>query len=155
MSAGATYTLDEAGVVRLAELLALKLRAGDVVALSGDLGAGKTTFARAIIRALLGDPQAEVPSPTFSLAQAYDAPRLSVTHVDCYRLAQAEDAAELGLDEAAARGALVLEWPERIEGLLPEDRIDIHFAETDDAATRRVTLRARGPAVLEFLRGTW
>jgi tRNA threonylcarbamoyl adenosine modification protein YjeE len=76
MSSEWTRDLDEAGVVRLAELLALKIRIGDIVALSGDLGAGKTTLARALIGALLGEAGAEVPSPTFSLQQAYKTPRL-------------------------------------------------------------------------------
>ena len=105
MAFAVTYELDEAGVVRLAELLALKIRPGDAIALSGDLGAGKTTLARALIRALLGDPSAEVPSPTFSLRQEYATHRLTVTHFDFYRLGSAGEAAELGLDEALETGA--------------------------------------------------
>ena len=76
----------EAALCRMAERLALKLAPGDTIALSGELGAGKTTFARALIRALLGDTEAEVPSPTFSLVQTYDTPRLSLAHLDLYRL---------------------------------------------------------------------
>ena len=83
--------LDEAGVGRLAELLALRLRVGSLVVLKGELGAGKTTFARALIRALL-DAAVEVPSPTFSLQQTYATPRLTVTHFDFYRLGCAEEA---------------------------------------------------------------
>src|SRR5262249_7451957 len=79
-----TCELDETGVVQLAELLALKLRRGNVIALRGEVGAGKTTLARALITALLGEVAAEVPSPTFSLAQTYATPRLSVTHFDFY-----------------------------------------------------------------------
>jgi tRNA threonylcarbamoyl adenosine modification protein YjeE len=81
-----TRELDEAGSRRLAELLALKIGPGDAVALSGDLGAGKTTLARALIGALLGGSEAEVPSPTFSLHQTYATPRLTVSHFDFYRL---------------------------------------------------------------------
>jgi tRNA threonylcarbamoyl adenosine modification protein YjeE len=105
--------LDEAGVVRLAELLALKLRKGDVVALAGEVGAGKTTLARALIAALSGDPNTEVPSPTFSLSQLYETPRLTVTHFDFYRLGSAIEAREVGFDEAVATGAAIVEWPQQ------------------------------------------
>ena len=136
-----TRDLDEAGVVRLAELLALKLRKRDVVALGGKLGAGKTTLARALIRALLRDPLAEVPSPTFSLQQAYGADWLTVTHFDFYRLASAEEAREIGFDEAAETGAVIVEWPTRCAELLPSDRYEIELAELSDPALRRVTVR--------------
>ena len=101
MSRTWTRDLDEAGVVRLAELLALKIAPGDVLALSGELGAGKTTLAQALIGALLGDG-AEVPSPTFSLSQVYATPRLAIAHYDFYRLGAADEAAELGFEEATA-----------------------------------------------------
>lgn len=140
-----TCDLNEAGVVRLAELLALKLGSGDVVALAGDLGAGKTTLARALIRALLGT-DAEVPSPTFSLQQVYETPRLAVTHFDFYRLVDAEEARELNFDDAAENGAVIIEWPERVAGHLPESRYEIELAETADPAIRRVTVRGLGSA---------
>ena len=146
MAFAVTYELDEAGVVRLAELLALKIRPGDAIALSGDLGAGKTTLARASIRALLGDPSAEVPSPTFSLRQEYATHRLTVTHFDFYRLGSAGEAAELGLDEALETGAAIVEWSERAANLLPENRFEIALAETADPGVRRVTLRGQGGA---------
>ncbi|HEY5827555.1 MAG TPA: tRNA (adenosine(37)-N6)-threonylcarbamoyltransferase complex ATPase subunit type 1 TsaE, partial [Hyphomicrobiaceae bacterium] len=143
MSAEWTWRLDEAGVVRLAELVALQLRRGDVLALRGDLGAGKTTFARALIAALMGEA-AEVPSPTFSLSQSYVTPRLAVAHYDFYRLASAEEARELGFEEAAQEGAVLVEWPERASALLPDSRIDIELAETADPQVRRVTMRGLG-----------
>ncbi len=96
MSVEWTRDLDEAGVVRLAQLLALKIRKGDVIALRGDLGAGKTTLARALIAALLGDEAAEVPSPTFSLSQIYVTPRLTIAHFDFYRLGAGGDARGVG-----------------------------------------------------------
>lgn len=141
-----TYDLDEAGVVRLAELLALKIRAGDVIALSGDLGAGKTTLARALIAAVLRDGDAEVTSPTFSLHQSYTSRRLTVAHFDFYRLSGAEEAAELGFEEAADEGAVIVEWPERVASLLPQTRIEVALAETGNANVRRVTLRGLGSA---------
>ena len=143
MSAEWTWRLDEAGVVRLAELVALELRRGDVLALRGDLGAGKTTFARALIAALMGEA-AEVPSPTFSLAQTYVTPRLAVAHFDFYRLASADEARELGFEEAAQEGAVLVEWPERASALLPDSRIEIELAETADPLVRRVTMRGLG-----------
>ncbi len=139
-----TRDLDEAGVVRLAELLALKIRSGDVIALSGDLGAGKTTLARALIGAVLRDGSAEVPSPTFSLHQSYVSRRLTIAHFDFYRLSGAHEAAELGFEDAAQDGAVIVEWPERAAALLPETRIEVVLAETSDPDVRRVTLRGLG-----------
>ena len=141
-----TRDLDETGVVRLAELLALKIRSGDVIALSGDLGAGKTTLARALIGAVLRDGNAEVPSPTFSLHQSYASQRLMIAHFDFYRLSGGHEASELGFDDAAQDGAVIVEWPERAAALLPETRIEIALAETSDPEVRRVTLRWHGSA---------
>ena len=141
-----TRHLDEAGVARLAELLALKIRPGDVIALSGDLGAGKTTLARALIGAALRDGSAEVPSPTFSLHQTYVSRRLTIAHFDFYRLSGVHEAAELGFEDAAQDGAVLVEWPERVAALLPETRIEIVLAETSDADVRSVTLRGLGGA---------
>jgi tRNA threonylcarbamoyl adenosine modification protein YjeE len=138
--------LDEAGVVRLAQLLALKIARGDVVALHGDLGAGKTTLARALIRALLRDEGLEVPSPTFSLSQSYACPRLALAHFDFYRLAGAHEASELGFEDAMQEGAAIVEWPERAATLLPADRFEVSLAETADPAIRRITVRGLGSA---------
>src|SRR5262245_42031071 len=146
MMAQWTCELDEAGVVRLADLLALKLRRGDLIALRGEVGAGKTTLARALITALMGEVAAEVPSPTFSLAQPYDTPRLAVTHFDFYRLACAEEAREVGFEEAIADGAAIVEWPDRIAELLPDSRCEIELAQTGNGAMRRLTLRGLGSA---------
>ena len=139
-----TRHLDESGVVRLAELLALKIRSGDVIALSGDLGAGKTTLARALIAAVLRDDSAEVPSPTFSLHQTYVSRRMTIAHFDFYRLSGAHEAAELGFDDAAQDGAVIVEWPERAAALLPDTRIEVVLAETGDPNVRCVTLRGLG-----------
>ena len=142
-----TWTLPEAteqAVCRIAELIALKIRVGDTVALHGDLGAGKTTFARALIRAVLADAHAEVPSPTFALIQSYDAARLEVAHVDLYRLSDEGEALELGIGDLARRGALIIEWPERAPSLQAADRLDITLAESRDADLRAVTIAAHG-----------
>lgn len=103
---------------RLGAEIAARLRAGDVVALSGGLGAGKTTLARAIIRALghLG----EVPSPSFAILEVYDDLAVPVVHADFYRLADRREAAELGLDDYRADAALIAEWPEHVGGFAHE-----------------------------------
>ena len=118
---------DEAATAALAEDVAAILATGDVVALSGGLGAGKTTFARALIRAAADDAELEVPSPTFTLVQSYAAGRLMIGHFDLYRLGSAEEVDEIGLTDAASEGAVLIEWPERGEGRLPEERLTVHF----------------------------
>ncbi|MEO6379851.1 MAG: tRNA (adenosine(37)-N6)-threonylcarbamoyltransferase complex ATPase subunit type 1 TsaE [Caulobacteraceae bacterium] len=107
--------------------VAQALRIGDAVCLHGPLGAGKTTLARGLIRALT-TPDEEVPSPTFTLVQAYDGPDFTVAHFDLYRLVRPEEAFELGLDEALDDGAAVIEWPERLGGSLPANRLDIELS---------------------------
>ncbi len=142
-----TWTLPEASetaVRRLAELIALKLRPGDTLALHGELGAGKTTLARALIRAVAGDADAEVPSPTFALVQTYDAPRLGLAHVDLYRLSDEAEALELGIADLAERSAILIEWPERAPSLLGPDRLDIILAESQAPDRREITVQAAG-----------
>jgi tRNA threonylcarbamoyl adenosine modification protein YjeE len=122
-----TVTLaDEPATVRLMADIAALIEPGDLIALSGDLGAGKTTFARALIRHLAGDPTIEVPSPTFTLMQAYELPRFPLVHADLYRLSGPAELAELGFEELSA-GVMLLEWPDRAEGALPADRMEIAF----------------------------
>src|SRR5262245_20110138 len=147
-----TRELDEAGCIRLAELIALKIRPGDAIALYGDLGAGKTTLARALIGALLRDAEPDVPSPTFALQQTYTTPRLMVAHFDFYRLSGAEEARELGFEEAMDAGAVIVEWPERALSLLPADRIEIVLAETGNPERRQVTARGLGAAATRVSR---
>lgn len=121
------------------------LRAGDVVALTGDLGAGKSELARAAIRARLDDPDLDVPSPTFTLVQTYDAPDLEIWHVDLYRLDRPEDALELGLEEAFADAALLIEWPERLGPDLPAAHLDAWLTIADDEGGARC-LRLADPS---------
>lgn len=107
---------DEAATARLGAALARRLRAGDLVGLSGALGAGKTALARALLRAL--GVTEDVPSPTFTLVQTYDTPHLPLAHYDLYRVESARELAELGLDDALDHGAVLAEWPDK-GGLAP------------------------------------
>jgi tRNA threonylcarbamoyl adenosine modification protein YjeE len=125
---------------RLGAALGARLAAGDVVALVGDLGAGKSALARAAIRARLSDPGAEVPSPTFTLIQTYEAAELEIWHVDLYRLSDAADAEELGLIEAFRDAACLIEWPERLGVALPDRALRIEL--TPDGDGRLATLTA-------------
>ncbi|HRO51054.1 MAG TPA: tRNA (adenosine(37)-N6)-threonylcarbamoyltransferase complex ATPase subunit type 1 TsaE, partial [Hyphomicrobium sp.] len=134
----------EPAIHRLAERVALKLAAGDVVALHGDLGAGKTTFARALIRAVLADANAEIPSPTFSLVQTYTSARLDLMHLDLYRIGHEDELDELGLDDHLATGAALIEWPERAPGLRASNRLVIHLSQGAAQDERTVRFEAHG-----------
>jgi len=129
---------DEAATARLGVAIAKRLRAGETVCLSGPLGAGKSTLARALIRALT-TPDEDVPSPTFTLVQFYEGPRLKIAHFDLYRLSNPEEAYEIGLDEALDEGAAVIEWPERLEGRLPADRLAIEIGLAEAGRSVRLT----------------
>ncbi len=135
---------DEAATARLGAAIAAVLEPGEAVCLTGPLGAGKSTLARALVRALT-TPDEDVPSPTFTLVQFYEGTRLSVAHFDLYRLESADEAYEIGLDEALDEGAAVIEWPERLGGRLPPDRLDVEigFAAGEDGE-RRVRLIPHG-----------
>lgn len=128
------------------------LAAGDVVALSGPLGAGKSHLARAVIRARLGDPRAEVPSPTYTLVNVYDAPGGEIWHADLYRV-DADETDEIGLADALGRAVLLVEWPDRWPGL-PDRHLALALAPAGDG--RDIAVTARGPgwdAALSALRG--
>ena len=114
---------------------------GDLIALWGDLGSGKTAFARGLITALTGET--EVPSPTFSLVQTYDAPAFVIWHFDLYRLDQPRDVLELGFDDALNDDLVLVEWPERLGDYLPGDRLDLRFRLVA-AGGRFVRLEAHG-----------
>lgn len=137
---------DEEATAALASSLAGLARAGDVFALWGDLGAGKTVFARAFVNALSPNLE-EVPSPTFTLVQVYDTPICPIHHFDLYRLEHPIEAFELGIEDAFAEGVSVIEWPERLGGYIPGDRLDLtlsHLPENASASGRHAVLSGFG-----------
>ena len=140
---------DEAATTRLGADLAAVARVGDVFALSGDLGAGKTTLARGFVRALAADPALDVPSPTFTLVQSYPG-RIAVHHFDLYRLAAGSDLDELGFDEAVSDGVALVEWPERAAEFLPAARIRVELTHRGEG--RVATIEAPDPALRRLRR---
>lgn len=126
---------DLAATESLGAAIAGRLAPGDAVLLKGDLGSGKTTLARAILAAL--GVTENVPSPTFTLVQAYETPRLLVSHYDLYRLKRDSELEELGLEDALDQGAALIEWPERAESRLPPDAL---IARLDADRERRAVL---------------
>ena len=135
---------DEAATQALGAKLAAALRPGDAVCLTGPLGAGKSTLARALVRALTS-PDEEVPSPTFTLVQFYDGPDFPVAHFDLYRLTDPDEAYEIGLEEALEDGAALIEWPQRLEGRLPTDRLAIDITPVgEEGEARRAVIVAHG-----------
>jgi tRNA threonylcarbamoyladenosine biosynthesis protein TsaE len=140
---------DAQATERLGVALARRLKRGDVIAIRGELGAGKTTLARGVIRGLgfAGD----IASPTFPLVQVYDAPgmKFPVWHVDLYRIEQLSELDELGLDEARSEAALVIEWPERLGARLWPDSLRLGLAEIEGGGR---ALTAQVPAAWE---GRW
>ena len=152
---------DLAATQRLGRALAAILRPGDVVALHGDLGAGKTALARALIRALPSPPggpegtaEEEVPSPTFTLVQTYERAPAPVWHFDLYRIEDPSEVHELGLDEALAEGIVLIEWPERLGRLLPAEALSLTLTYAQEGEGREARLAGGGewPERLQELR---
>jgi tRNA threonylcarbamoyladenosine biosynthesis protein TsaE len=131
---------DEAATAAFAARISALAGTGDIIALKGDLGAGKTSFARRFIRARGG--QEEVPSPTFTLVQVYQLAPTAIWHFDLYRIASPEEAWELGIEDAFAEGISLIEWPERLGPLLPRRRLEIEFQFGDRPETRCAVLDA-------------
>jgi tRNA threonylcarbamoyladenosine biosynthesis protein TsaE len=129
---------DETATAALAARLAAVARPSDIIALKGELGTGKTAFARAFIRARGNED--EVPSPTFTLVQVYDVGPAAVWHFDLYRIGAPEDTWELGIEDAFISGISLIEWPERLGRLLPARRLEITFSFGDQPWARHVSL---------------
>jgi tRNA threonylcarbamoyladenosine biosynthesis protein TsaE len=133
-----TITCDQAGTEVLGATIARKLRPGDTILLEGTLGAGKTTFARALIRAACNAPALDVPSPSYTLVQSYEADGLRLHHFDLWRLDGPDSLAELGWDDGLADVAIV-EWPDRLGALRPAQALVLSFA-LEGETMRRITL---------------
>lgn len=134
----------EADTMELGRRLAALVRPGDVIALDGTLGTGKSTLARALIRALT-DAEEEVPSPTFTLVQQYDTGAGLIWHFDLYRLEKPDDALELDIEEAFTDGISLIEWPDRLGPHLPRKRLDVLLQQGEAGLGRHATLTAYGP----------
>ena len=157
MTAPTTFSLalpNETATAHLMADLALLIGPGDLVTLSGDLGAGKTAAARAMIRYLADDAALEVPSPTFTLAQGYDLPGFSLVHADLYRVNDPAELEEIGLSPLPEAHVVLIEWPERAAGALPEDRIDIALSHRPalGSAARSAEITGYGKAAAQVAR---
>ncbi|CAN5137546.1 tRNA (adenosine(37)-N6)-threonylcarbamoyltransferase complex ATPase subunit type 1 TsaE [soil metagenome] len=126
-----------ADTAALGARIAALLQPGDAVCLEGPLGAGKSVLARGLVRALTSADE-EVPSPTFTLVQLYEGAAFPVSQLDLYRLKTPDEAWELGIDEALVTGAVVIEWPQRLGGALPPDRLEIELRADPAAADARL-----------------
>ncbi len=157
MTVPTTFSLalsNETATAHLMADLALLIGPGDVITLSGDLGAGKTAAARAMIRYLAGDDALEVPSPTFTLAQVYDLPPFPLLHVDLYRINDPAELEEIGLSPLPEGTVALIEWPERAPSALPEDRIDIALSHRPalGSAARAAEITGYGKAAAQVAR---
>jgi N-acetylmuramate 1-kinase len=136
---------DEAATQELGQRIADELEPGDVVALTGAVGAGKTTLSRAILRAHVGDPELEAPSPTFTLIQTYDGPKAQVVHADLYRIGGEGELVELGFDELQERAIMLVEWPERAPTVIKPLRLDVSLHLDSYTGERHAIIAGSGP----------
>ncbi|PVA10760.1 tRNA (adenosine(37)-N6)-threonylcarbamoyltransferase complex ATPase subunit type 1 TsaE [Pelagivirga sediminicola] len=141
MNAAKTHTLVSAGpdrTCRIAQRLAKVFQVGDTLLLSGDIGAGKTHFARCLIQSLLIAPE-DVPSPTYTLVQTYTSPRAEIWHADLYRLTDTNEVFELGLVDAFSGAICLVEWPDRLGDLVPPGALHVTMTALDDPEARRLS----------------
>ncbi|MET4127673.1 tRNA (adenosine(37)-N6)-threonylcarbamoyltransferase complex ATPase subunit type 1 TsaE [Roseovarius sp. MBR-6] len=152
MTSRTLYLASPAETCALAQRLAPRLGPGDVLLLSGGVGAGKTHFARCLIQSLLPSPE-DVPSPTYTLVQTYPGPHAGIWHADLYRLTQPGELVELGLTEAFETDICLVEWPDRLGDLAPGSALLLDLAPGDADEARRLTLRWSDPRWTSRLEG--
>lgn len=128
----------ESETVKIAQDLAAQIQQGDIILLRGTLGAGKTVFARALIRVLAGDLALDVPSPTFTLVQNYDSDKGPLWHFDLYRLEDPEEIHGLGWEDALSEGIVIVEWPQRLGHHIPPRHLDISLKAVENEAGSRI-----------------
>jgi tRNA threonylcarbamoyl adenosine modification protein YjeE len=133
---------DEAATLALGHELSLIARPGDLILLGGELGTGKTTLARGFIRAVAGERSLDVPSPTFTLVQTYESPRMNIAHLDLFRVATSDEVSELGIDDLLSNHTVLVEWPDVLEDILSAHRIELRLEHHH--AGRRAVIAAYG-----------
>lgn len=136
----------EKDTAKIAQDLAKRLPEQEIIFLNGDLGAGKTVFARALIRALCDAPNMEVISPTFTLVQSYETPKTTIHHYDLYRIEDPEEIFELGWEDSMASGITIIEWPERLGPYTPASYLDITITNVENEKDHRtITIHPHCP----------
>jgi tRNA threonylcarbamoyl adenosine modification protein YjeE len=133
-------TSSEEETIKAAAAFAATLKPRDIILLNGDLGMGKSVFSRAVIRAITHNPDLDVPSPTFTLAQTYDTPMGDIWHFDLYRLKDPEELYEIGWEDALSSGIILVEWPERLDYLTPKKSITVTLAQGETPTSRVITV---------------
>lgn len=130
---------------QIAAEFAATLKPRDIVLLQGDLGLGKSVFSRAVVRSLMQSPTLDVPSPTFTLVQTYEAPEAEIWHFDLYRLKDPEELYEIGWEDALTAGILLIEWPDRLEYLRPQKYITVTLTQGETSTSRVITIERQTP----------
>ena len=136
-------TFSETETIAAAATFAASLKPRDIVLLNGDLGMGKSVFAREVIRTLTGNPDLDVPSPTFTLAQTYETKDGDIWHFDLYRLKDPEELYEIGWEDALSSGILLVEWPDRLDYLTPKPAITVTLSQGDTPTSRIITIERK------------
>lgn len=141
MTTQGTHIKSEAQMIEFAQKFAKTLKGGEFITLNGELGAGKSVFARSFIRGLVGNPDLFVPSPTFTILQTYDSPIGEILHFDLYRIKNPDDVWELNWEDATSNDTIsIIEWPSKAHKYMPEDKIEIEIKSGDEECSRLISM---------------